>query len=49
MAQASHTVTIAQPVADVFAYVAEGGRCPEWRFIGDRHWAGVGRGARRSL
>lgn len=31
MAHASYTVTIARPVADVFAYVADGERCPEWR------------------
>ena len=31
MAQASYTVTIARPIADVFAYVADGERCPEWR------------------
>ena len=31
MAQASYNVTIARPIADVFAYVADGERCPEWR------------------
>jgi uncharacterized protein YndB with AHSA1/START domain len=31
MAQASYSVTIARPVETVFASVADGERCPEWR------------------
>jgi carbon monoxide dehydrogenase subunit G len=31
MAQASYSVTIARPVETVFAFVADGERCPEWR------------------
>jgi carbon monoxide dehydrogenase subunit G len=31
MAQASYSVTINRPPEDVFAFVADGERCPEWR------------------
>ena len=31
MPSASHSVTIKRPVADVFAYVADGEKCTEWR------------------
>jgi uncharacterized protein YndB with AHSA1/START domain len=31
MPSASHSVTINRPVADVFAYVADGEKCPQWR------------------
>ena len=31
MPQASYSVTINRPVADVFAYVADGEKCKEWR------------------
>jgi len=31
MPQASYAVTINRPVADVFAYVANGENCKEWR------------------
>ena len=31
MPQASHSVTINRPLADVFAYVADGEKCKEWR------------------
>src|SRR5262245_27954389 len=31
MPKASYSVTINRPVADVFAYVADGERCKEWR------------------
>ena len=31
MSSASHSVTINRPVADVFAYVADGEKCPQWR------------------
>ena len=31
MAQASHSVTINRPIEDVFAFIADGERCPEWR------------------
>jgi uncharacterized protein YndB with AHSA1/START domain len=31
MPQASYSLTINRPVADVFAYVADGERCKEWR------------------
>jgi uncharacterized protein YndB with AHSA1/START domain len=31
MPQASYSVTINRPVADVFAYVADGENCKEWR------------------
>ncbi|MFL5771419.1 MAG: SRPBCC family protein [Chloroflexota bacterium] len=31
MPQASYTVTIARPVSDVFAYVADGEKSTEWR------------------
>ena len=48
MAQASYSVTIARPIADVFAYVADGERCPEWRpsVIDIRRVSGEGLGAR---
>ena len=47
MAEASYSVTIARPVADVFAYVADGERCPEWRpsVIDIRRASGEGLGA----
>jgi len=31
MPQAQHSVMISRPVADVFAYVADGEKCTEWR------------------
>lgn len=31
MPQASHSVTINRPVDAVFAYIADGEHCPEWR------------------
>lgn len=31
MAQASYSVTINRPIEDVFAFIADGERCPEWR------------------
>lgn len=31
MPQAQHSVTIRRPVEDVFAFVADGEKCPEWR------------------
>jgi uncharacterized protein YndB with AHSA1/START domain len=31
MAHAQHTVTINQPIADVFAYLADGTNNPHWR------------------
>ena len=31
MPSASHSVTINRPVADVFAYVADGEKCAQWR------------------
>ena len=31
MAQASYSVTINRPIEDVFAFIAAGERCPEWR------------------
>jgi carbon monoxide dehydrogenase subunit G len=31
MPQASYSVTVNRPVADVFAYVADGEKCKEWR------------------
>jgi uncharacterized protein YndB with AHSA1/START domain len=31
MPHASHVVEIARPSSDVFAYLADGERCPEWR------------------
>jgi hypothetical protein len=31
MAQARHFLTIERPVDAVFAFIADGGRCPEWR------------------
>jgi uncharacterized protein YndB with AHSA1/START domain len=31
MPQATHSVTIARPATAVFAYLADGERCPEWR------------------
>lgn len=31
MPQASHAVTVAQPIEDVFAYLADGARCTDWR------------------
>lgn len=31
MPSAQHSVTINRPVADVFAYVADGEKCTEWR------------------
>ena len=31
MPQASYSVTIDRPVADVFAYIADGEKCKEWR------------------
>ena len=31
MPQATYSVTINRPVADVFAYVADGEKCKEWR------------------
>ena len=31
MPQASYSVTINRPVSDVFAYVADGEKCKEWR------------------
>jgi uncharacterized protein YndB with AHSA1/START domain len=31
MPSAQHSVTINRPVADVFTYVADGEKCPEWR------------------
>ena len=48
MAEASYTVTIGRPVADVFAYVADGERCPEWRpsVIDIGRVSGEGLGAR---
>ena len=48
MAQASYTVTIARPIEDVFAYVADGERCPEWRpsVIDIGRASGEGLGAR---
>ena len=48
MAKASYTVTIARPIEDVFAYVADGERCPEWRpsVIDIGRASGEGLGAR---
>lgn len=34
MPQAQHTVTIQRPAAEVFAYLADGEKCPEW-------WSGI--------
>jgi len=31
MPQAKHSLTISRPVADVFAYVADGEKCTQWR------------------
>lgn len=31
MPEASHAVTVARPIDDVFAYLADGQRCAEWR------------------
>jgi uncharacterized membrane protein len=31
MAQASYSVTIGKPVEEVFAFVADGEKCPQWR------------------
>jgi uncharacterized membrane protein len=31
MAQASSSVMIARPIGDVFAYLADGDNCPQWR------------------
>jgi uncharacterized protein YndB with AHSA1/START domain len=31
MPQASYSVTIGRPARDVFSYLADGERCPEWR------------------
>jgi uncharacterized protein YndB with AHSA1/START domain len=31
MAQASYSVTIRKPVEEVFAFVADGEKCPQWR------------------
>jgi uncharacterized protein YndB with AHSA1/START domain len=31
MAQAEHSVTVGRPIADVFAYIADGANNPRWR------------------
>jgi uncharacterized protein YndB with AHSA1/START domain len=48
MPQAQHSVTIARPVDEVFAFVADGERGPEWRtgIVDIRRIAGQGMGAR---
>jgi uncharacterized protein YndB with AHSA1/START domain len=33
MPHAQHSVTIARPVETVFAYVADGEKCPQWRSV----------------
>lgn len=47
MAHATHSVTIDRPVDAVFAYVADGEKCPEWRpgVLDIRRTAGDGVGA----
>jgi uncharacterized protein YndB with AHSA1/START domain len=48
MPEASYTVTIARPVESVFAYVADGENCPQWRpgVIDIRRVGGEGVGTR---
>lgn len=48
MPQALHSVTIARPVDEVFAFVADGERGPKWRsgIVDIRRVAGQGMGAR---
>jgi len=48
MPQAQPSVTVARPVDEVFAFVADGERGPEWRtgIVDIRHVAGQGMGAR---
>jgi uncharacterized protein YndB with AHSA1/START domain len=48
MPQAQHSVTVARPVDEVFAFVADGERGPEWRtgIVDIRRVAGQGMGAR---
>jgi uncharacterized protein YndB with AHSA1/START domain len=47
MAQAEHTVTVAHPIAEVFAFLADGTNEPKWRsdVISIRHVSGAGVGA----
>jgi uncharacterized protein YndB with AHSA1/START domain len=48
MAQARHFVVIRRPVQDVFAYIADGEKCPEWRsgVLDIRRVSGEGLGAK---
>ena len=48
MPQASYTVVIGRPIDAVFAFVADGERCPEWRpgVVSIEHVSGEGVGAR---
>lgn len=48
MAQATHSVLIARPVSDVFAYIADGENCPQWRpgVLDIKRLAGEGVGTR---
>jgi uncharacterized protein YndB with AHSA1/START domain len=48
MPGASYSVTIRRPVDDVFAFVADGEKCPQWRpgVLDIKHASGEGVGAR---
>ena len=48
MAQASYSVTINRPIEAVFAYVADGEKCPEWRpgVVDIKHVSGDGVGSK---
>jgi uncharacterized membrane protein len=47
MAQATHSVDIGRPVETVFAFIADGEKCPEWRsgILDIKHVSGEGVGA----
>jgi len=48
MARASYTVTVNRPIEAVFAFVADGEKCPQWRpgVVDIKHVSGEGVGAK---
>jgi uncharacterized protein YndB with AHSA1/START domain len=48
MPAAKHAVTIRRPIADVFAFIADGEQCPRWRsgVLDIKRVSGEGVGAR---